>query len=56
MRGAAATPERPLAWATMEPNRNMGMHNIGVRSWPGYGDERILATSHPHTTRIDMAE
>ena len=33
--GAAASDDRPLAWVTMEPDRDLAAHRIGVRMWPG---------------------
>lgn len=46
--GEAATPERPLAWVTMEPNRALGEQVISVRSWPGHAEWEVVATSHAH--------
>lgn len=50
MRAAAAraTPERPLGWVMMEPDRALAHQVVRVRSWPGDGEWRILATAHAH--------
>lgn len=46
--GARATPERPLAWVAMEPNRAFAHMLVSVRSWPGPGERAVLAHSHAH--------
>ena len=53
--GAEATPERPLAWVMMEPDRAFGYQNIRVRSWPGDGAWATVGTSHAHGTWIDSS-
>tara|TARA_A100001391_G_scaffold7621_5_gene4903 strand:- start:13860 stop:14948 length:1089 start_codon:yes stop_codon:yes gene_type:complete len=50
--GAAATPERPLAWIAVETNRATFRHELKLRYWPKIGeggDEAVqLAEAHPH--------
>jgi len=50
---ARATPERPLGWVMMEPDRALGHQLIRARSWPGDGEWRRLAFSHAHGTWVD---
>ena len=50
--GACATPERPLAWAMMEPNRAIAHQVMRVMSWPGHAEPVILGTSHAHAAWI----
>ena len=46
---ARATPERPLAWVSLETNRTTFAHELHVKYWPGGGDEwAVLAQAHPH--------
>ena len=45
--GAAATPERPLAWVRLEPGATIG-HHVAVQSWPGHPEPLALAMSHAH--------
>ena len=46
--GASATEEAPLAWISLEANRDTHRHELWVRYWPG-GDAWVkLATAHPH--------
>src|SRR3569833_2336425 len=47
--GAKATPERPLAWISLETNRKTFAHELHVKYWPGGGaDWTVLAQAHPH--------
>lgn len=46
--GAEATPERPLAWAALETNRETFRHELSVRYWPGGEDAVTLGCGHPH--------
>ncbi len=50
--GAAATPERPLAWISLEANRVLHLHELVVRHWPGDGAPHLLARAHPHGATI----
>ncbi|GAC1588616.1 MAG: DUF2332 domain-containing protein [Acidimicrobiales bacterium] len=47
--GEASTNAAPLAWLRLEPPGLLGPTDFEVRltSWPG-GEERLLATAHPH--------
>jgi hypothetical protein len=51
--GAAAKPDRPLAWLRLEPPGPLGPTEFEVRltTWPG-GHDRVLGMSHPHGTRV----
>jgi hypothetical protein len=46
--GAQATPERPLAWAHVEADRDVHRHVLTVRSWPGHGEPTTIARAHAH--------
>jgi hypothetical protein len=51
--GAKATPERPLAWITVETNRETYQHETKARYWPG-GEEWVqLAEAHPHGAWVE---
>jgi len=50
--GAAATPERPLAWVAMEPDRALGEQVVSVRSWPDGGPSITVATAHAHAAWV----
>lgn len=51
--GAKATPERPLAWISLEANRVLHLHELVVRYWPGGGEPVMLDRAHPHGASID---
>ena len=54
--GAQATPERPLAWITMEPRLATFRHELGLRWWnggEGTGETVKLARAHPHGTWVE---
>ena len=51
--GARATPERPLGWVMMEPDRALAHQVVRARSWPGDGAWQTMATSHAHAAWID---
>jgi hypothetical protein len=46
--GARATPERPLAWVSLEANRVMHVHEMTVRFWPGGEKPQLVTRAHPH--------
>jgi len=50
--GAAATPERPIAWVMMEPNRAFARPEVRVWSRPGVAAWEIVATAHAHGSWI----
>lgn len=54
--GAAATPERPLAWVAMEPNRALGEQVVSVRTWPAGGPRVVVATAHAHAAWVRPGE
>jgi len=45
---ARATPQRPLAWLSLESDRTMNRHDLTLRSWPGDGKPERLAHAHAH--------
>ena len=51
--GAKATPERPLAWISLEANRVLHVHEMTGRYWPGNGEPQLLARAHPHGASIE---
>ncbi|MEO7569545.1 MAG: DUF2332 domain-containing protein [Croceibacterium sp.] len=46
--GAAAVPEKPLAWVKLETNRATFRHELSVRYWPGGEEWVTLSEAHPH--------
>ncbi|MEG3087795.1 DUF2332 domain-containing protein [Sphingomonas sp. PB4P5] len=50
--GARATVDRPLAWATMEPDRSLAHQVVRARSWPGESGWQVLATAHAHAAWV----
>lgn len=50
--GKAATPERPLGWVAMEPDRALGEQVVSVKSWPGHGEWEVVATAHAHAAWV----
>ncbi|WP_108810772.1 DUF2332 family protein [Sphingorhabdus sp. Alg231-15] len=46
--GAQATTERPLAWLSLEANRETYRHELIVRHWPDCGDPVKLGEAHAH--------
>ncbi len=46
--GARATPERPLAWVSLEANRVLHIHEMTVRYWPGGEEPEVVTRAHPH--------
>jgi hypothetical protein len=46
--GAAATPERPLAWIALETNRATFRHELKVRYWPGGDEPHLLGEAQAH--------
>lgn len=52
--GASASPEAPLAWVSVEANRDTHRHELTVRYWPGGGEQAVqLAVAHPHGAWIE---
>ncbi len=45
---AAARADTPLAWISLEANRDNFRHELTVRHWPGDGETYHLADAHPH--------
>jgi len=50
---ALATPERPLAWITLETNRDTFQHELMVRYWPTGGKMTVLGTAHAHGAWVE---
>lgn len=50
--GARATPERPLAWVMMEPDRASARQLVRVRSWPDDRCWETVASAHAHAAWI----
>lgn len=46
--GAQATAERPLAWLSLEANRETFRHELIVRRWPDHSDPVKLGEAHAH--------
>lgn len=46
--GARATPQRPLAWVTVETNRQTFRHELRTRFWPGGESEVLLGEAQAH--------
>ena len=51
--GAKATPERPLAWISLEANRVLHTHEMTVRYWPGGAEPTLVTRAHPHGASIE---
>ena len=51
--GARVTMETPLAWVSLEANRDTHRHMLNVRYWPGGAQWVQLAEAHPHGAWID---
>lgn len=55
--GMQATPERPLAWLSLETDRATFRNELHVRWWSGGGEGRsepvLLAHAHPHGAWIE---
>ena len=51
--GAAASQDKPLAWVSLEANRDMHRHELRVRYWPGGASDALLATAHPHGAHVE---
>ncbi|MCJ2188211.1 DUF2332 domain-containing protein [Novosphingobium beihaiensis] len=51
--GAGATPDKALAWVSVEADRTMLGHVLKVRYWPGGGEWVTLARAHAHGAWIE---
>lgn len=51
--GAQATAARPLAWVTVETNRQTFRHELRTRFWPGGACEALLGEAHAHGAWIE---
>ena len=46
--GAAATPDRPIGWVSVEADRSFNRHDIVIRSWPEHGQPTLVGHAHAH--------
>ena len=46
--GERASEDTPLAWVSLEANRDTHRHELMVSYWPNGDMRRRLATAHPH--------
>lgn len=51
--GACATPDRPLAWLSMEFHDQVTLAELRLTCWPGDGHHQLLARCHPHGARVE---
>ena len=51
--GANATQDAPLAWVSLEANRETHRHELSVRYWPGGEEWQRLAVAHPHGAWVE---
>lgn len=51
--GRKASHEAPLAWVSVEANRDTHRHELRLRHWPGDGKDHLLAVAHPHGAWIE---
>lgn len=54
--GARATPDRPLGWVMMEPNRDLNRHEVRVQGWPGDAPMALVARTHAHGAWVEGLE
>ena len=52
----AATPDKPLAWVSLETNRKTFRHELHVTHWPGDGEATLLACAHPHGAWVEWIQ
>lgn len=54
--GARATPQKPLAWISLETDPATFRHELKVRIWDGSsgsGEPKLLAHAHPHGAWVE---
>ena len=51
--GAHGSEDKPLAWVTMEPDRDLAAHRIGVRTWPDGAERRTIGAAHAHARWVE---
>ncbi len=51
--GSNATPDKPLAWISLETNRATFRHELKVSYWPGGGEPVLLGEAHAHGAWIN---
>jgi len=51
--GAAATADSPLAWVSLQTNRETFRHELRVRFWPGGEEAALLGCGHPHGAWVE---
>jgi hypothetical protein len=56
--GAQATPDRPLAWISLETDPSTFRHELKVRRWTGEGadgETTLLSHAHPHGAWVEWS-
>ncbi|MXP31807.1 DUF2332 family protein [Erythrobacter jejuensis] len=48
-----ATAQKPLAWVSLETNRETFRHELHVSYWPGGETASLLACAHPHGAWVE---
>lgn len=51
--GEKAQADKPLAWISLETNRETFRHELKVTCWPGDGQTHLLGQAHAHGTWIE---
>ena len=51
--GAHASAKKPLAWVTVETNRQTFRHELRCRYWPGGETETLLGEAHAHGAWVE---
>ena len=54
--GARATRSKPLAWLSMEFPSEVIAADLTLRCWPGDGETKLLAHTHPHGAHINWVK
>ena len=54
--GKRATPDRPLAWLSMEFIGQVITAELRLQCWPGSGETELLARTHPHGARVEWLD
>ncbi len=53
--GAGSSPDKPLAWVSLETDPATFRHELRVRYWPGGEEEVCLAHAHPHGAWVEWS-
>jgi len=54
--GKAATPDKPLAWISLETNRKTFSHELIIRYWPDGEEPALLGRAHAHGAWVEWFE